>query len=91
MNGARRWPETSAPAPVYVPTDCMDEDAIPNAVKTAARLGPLRAVVITHIGALKTAQDPRSDSSRSVPRERLVPCSSPLARPAASPSSTAGE
>jgi NAD(P)-dependent dehydrogenase (short-subunit alcohol dehydrogenase family) len=36
---------------LYVPTDCMDEDAIANAVKAAAGLGPLRAAVITHIGA----------------------------------------
>ena len=35
---------------LYVPTDCMDEDAIANAVKAAASLGPLRAAVITHIG-----------------------------------------
>ncbi len=35
---------------VYVPTDCMDEDAIAKAVKAAAGLGPLRAAVITHIG-----------------------------------------
>jgi hypothetical protein len=31
---------------LYVPTDCMDEDAIANAVKAAADLGPLRAAVI---------------------------------------------
>jgi uncharacterized protein YbjT (DUF2867 family) len=35
---------------LYVPTDCMDEDAIATAVKVAAGLGPLRAAVITHIG-----------------------------------------
>jgi len=35
---------------LYVPTDCMDEDAIAKAVKVAAGLGPLRAAVITHIG-----------------------------------------
>lgn len=35
---------------LYVPTDCMDEDAIATAVKAAAGLGPLRAAVITHIG-----------------------------------------
>jgi NAD(P)-dependent dehydrogenase (short-subunit alcohol dehydrogenase family) len=35
---------------LYVPTDCMDEDAIAEAVKAAAGLGPLRAAVITHIG-----------------------------------------
>ena len=35
---------------LYVPTDCMDEDAIAKAVKAAAGLGPLRAAVITHIG-----------------------------------------
>lgn len=35
---------------LYVPTDCMDEDAIAKTVKTGARLGPLRAAVITHIG-----------------------------------------
>ena len=28
---------------LYVPTDCMDEDAIAKAVKVAAGLGPLRA------------------------------------------------
>ncbi len=35
---------------LYVPTDCMDEDAIAKAVNAAAGLGPLRAAVITHIG-----------------------------------------
>jgi hypothetical protein len=35
---------------VYVPTDCMDEDAVAEAVKAVAGLGPLRAAVITHIG-----------------------------------------
>ena len=35
---------------LYVPTDCMDEDAIAKAVKATAGLGPLRAAVITHIG-----------------------------------------
>jgi NAD(P)-dependent dehydrogenase (short-subunit alcohol dehydrogenase family) len=35
---------------LYVPTDCVGEDAIAKAVKTAAGLGPLRAAVITHIG-----------------------------------------
>jgi hypothetical protein len=35
---------------LYVPTDCMDEDAIAKADKAAAGLGPLRAAVITHIG-----------------------------------------
>jgi NAD(P)-dependent dehydrogenase (short-subunit alcohol dehydrogenase family) len=35
---------------LYVPTDCMGEDAIAKAVKAAAGLGPLRAAVITHIG-----------------------------------------
>jgi NAD(P)-dependent dehydrogenase (short-subunit alcohol dehydrogenase family) len=35
---------------LYVPTDCMDEDAIAKAVKAGAGLGPLRAAVITHIG-----------------------------------------
>jgi NAD(P)-dependent dehydrogenase (short-subunit alcohol dehydrogenase family) len=35
---------------VYVRTDCMDEDAIANAVQTAVGLGALRACVITHRG-----------------------------------------
>jgi NAD(P)-dependent dehydrogenase (short-subunit alcohol dehydrogenase family) len=35
---------------LYVPTDCIDEDAIAKAVKAAAGLGSLRAAVITHIG-----------------------------------------
>jgi NAD(P)-dependent dehydrogenase (short-subunit alcohol dehydrogenase family) len=35
---------------VYVRTDCMDEDAIARAIRTAAGLGPLRAAVITHRG-----------------------------------------
>jgi hypothetical protein len=35
---------------LYVPTGCMDEDAIAEAVKVAAGLGPLRAAMITHIG-----------------------------------------
>ena len=32
---------------LYVPTDCMGEDAIATAVKAAAGPGPLRAAVIT--------------------------------------------
>lgn len=35
---------------LYVPTNCMDEDAVAKTVKAAAGLGPLRAAVITHIG-----------------------------------------
>jgi NAD(P)-dependent dehydrogenase (short-subunit alcohol dehydrogenase family) len=35
---------------LYMPTDCMGEDSIAEAVKAAAGLGPLRAAVITHIG-----------------------------------------
>jgi NAD(P)-dependent dehydrogenase (short-subunit alcohol dehydrogenase family) len=35
---------------LYVPTDCLDEDASAKVAKAAADLGPLRAAEITHIG-----------------------------------------
>ena len=43
---------------LYVPTDCMDEDAIAKAVKAAAGFGPLRAAVITTLP--RTGRRPRA-------------------------------
>ena len=47
---------------LYVPTDCMDEDAIAKAVKAAADRGPLRAAVITHIGPDSDGLEPSTPS-----------------------------
>jgi hypothetical protein len=49
-DGYVAWVGEGGACSLYVPTDCMDEDAIAEAVKVAAGLEPLRAAVITHIG-----------------------------------------